>query len=188
VSRVVYFVYSGVVKVFKTSADGKEQILRLARPRDLFHRFTRARRYGEPGHRPGPGPGDIVRYQQSGHGAGDTPLPKVAVNLIRALSTRIRELTGLVEDLSFKNVMGGSPRFCSNTASNARRLPGSPSRRWRPWRHRPRNGGAYAEDPRRDGNHQGWTTTGSLFGTRKPWSRWPVYLVTKVMDIPGTAG
>ena len=33
----LYFVVSGVVKVFKTSADGKEQILQLIRPGESFN-------------------------------------------------------------------------------------------------------------------------------------------------------
>ena len=35
--EVLYFVASGVVKVFRTSADGKEQILRLIRPGESFN-------------------------------------------------------------------------------------------------------------------------------------------------------
>src|SRR4030042_4558959 len=36
-AEALYFVVSGVVKVFKTSADGKEQILRIIRPGDSFN-------------------------------------------------------------------------------------------------------------------------------------------------------
>src|SRR4030043_938530 len=36
-SDVLSFVYTGVVKVFKTSADGKEQIFRIIRPGESFN-------------------------------------------------------------------------------------------------------------------------------------------------------
>ncbi len=40
---VLYFVVAGAFKVFKTSADGKEQIFRIIRPGDSF----RFKRYAE---------------------------------------------------------------------------------------------------------------------------------------------
>ena len=36
-AEALYFVVSGVVKVFKTSAEGKEQILNIVRPGDSFN-------------------------------------------------------------------------------------------------------------------------------------------------------
>ena len=36
-SDVLFFVFAGVVKVFKTSADGKEQIFRIIRPGESFN-------------------------------------------------------------------------------------------------------------------------------------------------------
>ena len=36
-AKMLYFVVAGVVKVFKTSADGKEQILQIIRPGESFN-------------------------------------------------------------------------------------------------------------------------------------------------------
>ena len=105
-AEALFFVASGVVKVFKTSADGKEQILYLLRPGESLN--------DAPAFDGGPNPasaqalGPVVLY---GIKRGDLEVilrehPKVALNVTRVLSQRVRHLMSLVEDLSFKHVMG----------------------------------------------------------------------------------
>ncbi len=105
-SANVYFVVSGVVKVFKTSTDGKEQILRLVKPGDVFSDAPLLADGTNLASAQALGP--VVLY---GINKADLELiiqrnGRVAVNVIRALSDRVRRLVELVEDLSFKNVMG----------------------------------------------------------------------------------
>jgi len=105
-ARAVYFVISGVVKVFKTSADGKEQILYLARPGDSFddvpvfsgrlslasaEAMTQVTLYG---------------IEKDNLEASLRVYPQLAENILKVLSQRIEQIISLVEDLSFRRVTG----------------------------------------------------------------------------------
>ncbi len=105
-AEALFFVVSGVVKVFKTSTEGKEQILSFVRPRESFNDV--------PFFDGGPNPAsaramtpvilygiskDNLEYVLGKH-------PDIATNVTRVLSQRIRELVALVEDLSFRHVTG----------------------------------------------------------------------------------
>ena len=102
-AEALYYVVTGVVKVFKTSADGKEQILRIIRPGDTFN--------------------DVPVFKGANlasaaamsvavlHGIKKKDLesmsreyPQVALNIIKVLSLRVQEMIALVEDLSFRHV------------------------------------------------------------------------------------
>ena len=105
-ARAVYFVISGVVKVFKTSTDGKEQIIYLARPGGSFNDV------------PVFGGGlslasaeamtQVVLYgmEKDDLEASLRKFPKFAENILKLLSQRIEQMISLVEDLSFRRVMG----------------------------------------------------------------------------------
>jgi CRP/FNR family cyclic AMP-dependent transcriptional regulator len=105
-ARAVYFVVSGVVKIFKTSADGKEQILYLARPGDSFNdvpvfdgglNLASAEALTQ-----------VVLYgiEKSDMEACLREYPGLAANVIQVLSQRIEQVISLVEDLSFRRVTG----------------------------------------------------------------------------------
>ena len=105
-TEVLYFVISGVVKVFKISAEGKEQILNMARPGDSFNDVTVFDGGPNPASVQAIGP--VILY---GIKKGDLETilrdhPQVVLNVINVLATRIRYLVSLVEDLSFKHVVG----------------------------------------------------------------------------------
>lgn len=104
--EALYFVGSGAVKMFKTSADGKEQILNIVRPGESFNDV--------PIFDSGPNPasaqamGHVVLY---GIGKRDLDVvlrdyTQVALNVIHVLVGRVRHLVSLVEDLSFRQVVG----------------------------------------------------------------------------------
>jgi len=105
-ARAVYFVISGVVKVFKTSTDGKEQIMYLARPGDSFNDV------------PVFGGGlclasaeamtQVVLYgiEKDDLEANLREYPKLAENILKVLSQQIEQMISLVEDLSFRRVTG----------------------------------------------------------------------------------
>ena len=103
-SEAIYFVVSGAVKVFKTSIEGKEQILCLLRTGESFNdvpildggnnlasamAMTPVVVYGMTR-------SDIEELLQEN--------PRVAMNVIRVLSKKVRHFVSLVEDLSFRDV------------------------------------------------------------------------------------
>lgn len=105
-ARAVYFVISGVVKIFKTSADGKEQILYLARPGDSFNdvpvfdgglSLASAEALTQ-----------VVLYvmEKADLEVRMREYPELAANVIHVLSQRIEQIISLVEDLSFRRVTG----------------------------------------------------------------------------------
>ncbi len=100
----LYFIQSGQVKIFKTSADGKEQVLRIFHAGETFNEV--------PIFDGGPNPAsamvleagtayvlhrDDIRRLLSEHSA-------IALSVIQVLASRLRYMVGLVEDLSFKHV------------------------------------------------------------------------------------
>jgi CRP/FNR family cyclic AMP-dependent transcriptional regulator len=101
----LYFVISGAVKIFKTSADGKEQILSIVRPGESFNDV--------PVFDDGPSPtsaqamGPVASYGIEKRDLDNILREhcQVALNVISVLAGRVRQLTSLVEDLSFRPVV-----------------------------------------------------------------------------------
>ncbi|HJX13644.1 MAG TPA: Crp/Fnr family transcriptional regulator [Dehalococcoidales bacterium] len=102
----LYFVVAGAVKVFKTSADGKEQIFSIIRPGDSFNdvpvfsggvNLTSAEALG---------PVVVNGIKKTDLEAVIREYPQLAQNVIRVLSRKVQELVSLVEDLSFRHVTG----------------------------------------------------------------------------------
>ena len=117
-AEAMYFVASGVVKAFKTSADGKEQILNFVRPGEPFNDV--------PVFDGGPNPasvqamGPVVLY-----GIRNSDLevilrdhPQVSLNVTRVLSQQVRHLVSLVEDLSFRHVIARVAKILLEYASD----------------------------------------------------------------------
>lgn len=102
----LYLIASGAVKVFGTSADGKEQILSLGRPGDSFNDVAAFDGRLTPSGAQALTP--LVIYRISGPEllARSCSYGALAANIIRALGQRIRELGELVADLSFRPVAG----------------------------------------------------------------------------------
>jgi CRP-like cAMP-binding protein len=101
---VLYFVVAGVVKVFKTSADGKEQIFSIIRPGDSFNDVPVIS-----GGKNLTSAGAMSAVTLNGIKKKDletiiNEYPQVALNIISVLSRRIKELMMLVEDFSFRRV------------------------------------------------------------------------------------
>ena len=105
-ARVLYFVVSGVVKVFKTSADGKEQILQLVRPGESFNDVPAL--HGGANLAGAEAMGNVALYgiRKSDLEVTLQHYPQVALNIIQILSQRVQHLVSLVEDLSFRQVTG----------------------------------------------------------------------------------
>jgi CRP/FNR family transcriptional regulator len=100
----LYFVISGVVKIFKTSSEGKEQILQLIRPGESFNDVPIFD--GGPNLASAQAMGPVVLYsiKNSDMRGILRNHPQVALNVAQILSQKLRNLVSLVEDLSFKHV------------------------------------------------------------------------------------
>jgi len=110
-AKALYFIAFGVVKVFKTSSDGKEQILTIARPGESFCDVPMFNGGQNPAGAQAMGP--VLLY---GIGKNDLDVilrsyPQVALNIIKVMAKRMRHLVSLVEDLSFRHVIGRVARI-----------------------------------------------------------------------------
>ncbi|MBI4331983.1 MAG: Crp/Fnr family transcriptional regulator [Chloroflexi bacterium] len=100
----LYVVREGQVRIFKTSPDGKEQVLTMAGPGATFNDV--------PIFDGGPNPASASAFQPSRvyivskatmiSLIGNCPM---ALSLLRGFAGRLRHLTVLVEDLSFRRVV-----------------------------------------------------------------------------------
>jgi CRP/FNR family transcriptional regulator, cyclic AMP receptor protein len=105
-ASALYIVCSGAVKIFKTSIEGKEQILSITRPGETFNDVG----VFDEGVNPASAQamGEVVLYEL-GQNELNTLLqnhPIIAHNTIKVLAGQVRELVTLVEDLSFRHVIG----------------------------------------------------------------------------------
>jgi len=102
----LYFVASGVVKMFKTSAEGKEQILSIVRPGESFNDVPIFDGGPNPASARAMGPVLLYGIKKNDMEAILRNHPQIALNVIKVLARRVRHLVSLVEDLSFKHVIG----------------------------------------------------------------------------------
>ena len=102
----LYFVVSGVVKVFKTSADGKEQILQLIRPGESFNDAPVFSGGGNLVSAEAMSPVVLYGIKRSNLKVILQEHPQIALNVIQVLSERVGHMVSLVEDLSFRHVTG----------------------------------------------------------------------------------
>lgn len=105
-AKTLYFVVSGVVKVFKTSADGKEQILYLIRSGESFNDVPVFDGGVNLASAEAMGPVVLYGIRKSDLEAILGDYPQLARNLIQIISRRVEHLVSLVEDLSFRHVTG----------------------------------------------------------------------------------
>lgn len=103
-SSVLYVVQAGRLKLFKTSPRGREQVLRLLRPGDMFNEVA----VFDDGPNPASAQAiedctlfllrrrDLLRFIEQ--------RPGIALALTRNFARRLREALNLVEDLAFRDV------------------------------------------------------------------------------------
>ena len=115
----LFFVGSGAVKIFKTSPDGKEQILSIVRPGESFSDVS----VFDGGANPASAQamGQVLLYGISRKNVQDLlkKHPEVALNVVKVMATRVRQLMSLVEDLSFRHVIGRVAKILLEYASDA---------------------------------------------------------------------
>ncbi len=117
--EAIYFVKEGRVKVFKTSPEGREQVLRIMKPGDTFNEV--------PVFDGGPNPASVetldpvALYVLSSRDLQRlmSEVPAISRNVIRILAARLRHLVELVEDLSFRHVTGRVAKILLQHAHDA---------------------------------------------------------------------
>jgi len=119
-SEALYFVASGVVKVFKTSAEGKEQILNIVRPGESFNDVSVFDGGPNPASAQAMGPVVLYGINKSDLEAILRDHPRVALNVNKVLASRVRDLVSLVEDLSFRHVTGRVAKILLEQAGNGK--------------------------------------------------------------------
>jgi CRP/FNR family transcriptional regulator len=105
-ARNLYFVASGVVKTFKTSSDGKEQTIELARPGDVLNEVAVFDGGPNPTSAQAITPVRLYKIEKSKMLAIISQRPVIALEVLRLMAAKMRRLTELVEDLSFRPVVG----------------------------------------------------------------------------------
>jgi CRP/FNR family cyclic AMP-dependent transcriptional regulator len=101
----LYFVVSGRVKVFKLSAEGKEQVLRILGPGRTFNDVPVFDGGANPGSVAAMEASTVCLIPKAQVLAVVEQDPKVAKAVIRLLASRLRALTLLIEDLSLRSVV-----------------------------------------------------------------------------------
>lgn len=120
--EALYVVAEGVVKTFKTSSDGKEQIIALMRPGDSFDDVPLL------DHEPAPlsaqalGPVKLYGLRRADMELLLKQHPELAHSMLRLRAKRIRELIAVVEDLSFRSVAGRVARILLENAGSPSQL------------------------------------------------------------------
>lgn len=114
----LYLVVSGVVKVFKTSSEGKEQILQIIRPGESFNDVTVFDGGPNPASAQAMGPVVLYGIRNRDMESILRSHPQVALNVMRVLSQKLRHLVSLVEELSFKHVTARLAKILLEYASD----------------------------------------------------------------------
>lgn len=126
--RAIYFVRSGRIKIYKTSSEGREQVLRVVKRGDTFNEV--------PVFDQGPNPASAEAVERSTvmYVRKEDLLeivktyPIVAISVLRHFAGMLRHLTILVEDLSFRHVTGRLAKALLQHAGEAAE-PGGRARR-----------------------------------------------------------
>lgn len=114
----LYIVKSGLVRIFKTSPEGKEQVLLIARPGESFNEV--------PVFDGGPNPASAEAMERTTvYVLPSSDLlelvrrrPDITLELLKTFAVRLRRLTMLVEDLSFRHVTSRLARLLLEVAES----------------------------------------------------------------------
>lgn len=101
-----YVVISGRVKVYKVSAEGKEQILHILGTGEPFGEAPVFAGQHFPAHAMALEQSRIFYFPREGFIELIRKTPDLALNMLAVLSRRLRKFAGLIEDLSLKEVPG----------------------------------------------------------------------------------
>jgi CRP/FNR family transcriptional regulator len=102
---ILYFIYSGAIKMYRTSPDGREQIFNIVRPGESFNDVSVFD--GKPNTYSAEAMGKVHLYGIEKERLNQVIRDhyRIAMNVIVVLASRIRHLISLVEDFSFRSVI-----------------------------------------------------------------------------------
>ena len=101
-----YVVLTGRVKVYKTSPDGKEQILHMFELGECFGEVAVFTGQGYPANALADVKSSLLYFPRSEFTDLIKKEPSLALNMLAVLSVRLRRFAGLIESLSLKEVPG----------------------------------------------------------------------------------
>jgi CRP-like cAMP-binding protein len=105
-SDYLYFLISGVVKVYKTSSDGKEQILHIVHEGESLNDVSTFDGGPNAASMLAMTPTVMYKMKKSDMKAVLRNHPRIVTNILKALASRVRRDSMLVGDLSFTQVTG----------------------------------------------------------------------------------
>lgn len=117
--EALFIVVEGVVKTYKTSTDGKEQIFRIVRPGETFNdapvllnetNFISAEAMG---------PVTLLGIKNADMEKMVAENPVISRNAVRVLAKRVQYLAALVQDFSFLHVTGRVAKMLLDYAEHA---------------------------------------------------------------------
>jgi CRP/FNR family transcriptional regulator len=103
-AKGMYAILAGRVKVFKAGPEGKEQILRIWEPGEIFGEAPALWGGYYPASAMALEPGELLWIPRDRLLEAIRTDPELALALLAALSKRLHHLTGLVEELSLREV------------------------------------------------------------------------------------
>ncbi|MGA7677710.1 MAG: Crp/Fnr family transcriptional regulator [Dehalococcoidia bacterium] len=118
----LFFVAMGVVKLFRVSAEGKEQTLELVRPGGAINEVPVFDGGPNPASAQAMGPVSLYIISKTDLESILRDYPRVALNVVKVLASQIRHLVSLVEDLSFRHVIGRVSKILLEHAGDGTRL------------------------------------------------------------------
>lgn len=102
VSKGIYFVNKGIVKVYKTSRDGREQILKLIYPGESFNDITVFLGSMNPASADAVADAKLAVISKENMISLIYGHPELSINIIRSMTMKLKYLTDTIEDLSLK--------------------------------------------------------------------------------------
>ena len=101
-----FVVVEGLVKIFKASPDGKEQILHIYGPGEPFGQVAVYAGRSYPASAQAIAKSHVLFFPRAAFVDLIARIPSLAMNMLAVLSKRLREFTSQVENLSLKEVPG----------------------------------------------------------------------------------
>jgi CRP/FNR family transcriptional regulator len=102
-SKGIYFVMRGAVKVYKSSKDGREQILKLIYAGDSFNDVTAFTSDINPASADAVTNVKLYLLSRENIIGLIYKHPEISLNIIKSMTEKLRYLTGRIEDLSLKH-------------------------------------------------------------------------------------
>ncbi len=119
-AQAMYFIGEGRVKIYKTSPDGKEQILRIMHSGESFNEVPLFDGGPNPASATAMEPTVVLGMSKKDMSRVLREHPQVAINALRIMSSRLRQLVSLVEDLSLRQVTSRVAKILLDLEAEAR--------------------------------------------------------------------